>query len=58
MVSDDYKAVPSSIDLSKFRCTEKVSYLGEFDLCDDSSSSEDEDSVQDFGQEYYLGEWK
>ena len=41
------------MDLKKFLCSEKVPYLGEFDLDTDSDSSDNE--AENFGQEYYLG---
>jgi len=58
ITSDEYNIPPDSLDLRKFRCTEKVSYLGEFELSDDSSVSEGEDDItrNDFGQSLYLGE--
>ncbi|XP_045211506.2 uncharacterized protein LOC123563010 [Mercenaria mercenaria] len=61
--SDDYKSLPPRVDLNRFVCTEKVSYLGEFNLPDDSGSSssssgEDDEDVdgENFGQHYYLGD--
>ena len=59
----DYRKAPPTVDLNQFICTEKIRYLGEFDLGSDNSSSEDE--AESFGQEFYLGnsilytpEWK
>ncbi|KAH3863715.1 hypothetical protein DPMN_026705 [Dreissena polymorpha] len=56
--SEDYRQLPPKINLENFACTEKVSYLGEFNLSDDSSGSDDEADNEDFGQQYYLGERK
>ena len=49
----DYRKAPPTVDLNQFICTEKIRYLGEFDLESDNSSSEDE--TESFGQEFYLG---
>ena len=54
--SEDYRTTAPAINLAKFACTEKVSYLGEFDLSDDSSESES-DADSDFGQDLYLGKF-
>ena len=55
--SEDYRYPhPHEVDLEKFTCTERISYLGEFDLSDDSSSSSsDENDYSDYGQQLYLG---
>ena len=42
------------VDLKKFMCTEKVKYLGEYNIESDSDHS-DTDTDENFGQEFYLG---
>ncbi|KAL4240722.1 hypothetical protein ACF0H5_001510 [Mactra antiquata] len=64
--SEEFRSRPSKIDLSQFKCTEKVPCLGWFNLEDDSdegsdvddviSDAEDTDSDDDFGQQFYLGD--
>jgi len=64
--SDECPYVTQRLDLSKFMCTEKLSYLGEFELSDDSSSEEEgeeeedeeddeEEEEPDYGQGLYIG---
>lgn len=55
--SDEYRTLPPRDDLRGLMCTEKVSYLGEFTLPEDSDSSSEEDGNEDedFGQNFYIG---